>query len=266
MEKFAGGSIAVLCGCMLMNGKRDLSELKQAINRIYEYNDALRIRIKDSDGEASQYVAEYIERDIKVFYFENKKEMDSYAENYAKIPFDFYGNLCEINLVILPEQYGILVKLHHIIGDAWTSSMIGTQFNKILDGETVESVSYIDYIKSENTYLQSKRYKTDEAFFLEQFEKCNEVTYINEKQSDTLDARRKTFIIDSEKTQLITGYAGENEISVFMLFTAALAVYMNRVKMNAEKFYRRTRMTSSSNIRSPSPSVNVHTSVLCLWR
>ena len=249
MEKFAGGAIAVLCGCMLTNGKRNLSELKQAVNIIYQQNDALRIRINDTGSEACQYVSEYEERDVKVLYFQNKAEMDTYAENYAKLPLDLYGSLCEINLVILPDKYGILVKLHHIIGDAWTSSLIGTQFNKILNGETVESESYIDYIKRENTYLQSKRYRLDEAFFMEQFEKCNDVIYISEKQSSRLDARRKTFVIDSEKTQLITSYARENEISVFVIFTAALAVYMNRMKMNAEKFYIGTAVLNRNNAK-----------------
>ena len=32
MEKFAGGAIAVICGSMLINGKKDLSELKRAVN------------------------------------------------------------------------------------------------------------------------------------------------------------------------------------------------------------------------------------------
>ena len=249
MEKFAGGAIAVLCGCMLTNGKRNLSELKQAIKKIYQHNDALRIRINDTGSEVCQYVTEYKEQDVKVLYFENKVQMDAYAENYAKIPLDFCGNLCEINLVVLPDKYGILVKLHHIIGDAWTSSLIGTQFNKILNGDTVESESYIDYIKRENTYLQSKRYKLDEAFFIDQFEKCNDVIYISEKQSSRLTARRKTFVIDSQKTQLITSYARENAVSVFMIFTAALAVYMNRTKMNVEKFYIGTAVLNRNNAR-----------------
>ena len=50
MEKFAGGAIAVICGSMLIRGKKDLSEIKQAVNEIYRINDALRIRIKEEHG------------------------------------------------------------------------------------------------------------------------------------------------------------------------------------------------------------------------
>ena len=104
MEKFAGGAIAVICGSMLIRGKKDLSEIKQAVNEIYRINDALRIRIKEEHGKTSQDIKKYEEREINVLHFENKTELDTYGEIYAKKPFDFYGNLCEIHIVILPEQ------------------------------------------------------------------------------------------------------------------------------------------------------------------
>ena len=53
------GAIAVICGSMLINDKKDLSELKRAVNEIYRLNDALRIRISETDGEVSQTVTEY---------------------------------------------------------------------------------------------------------------------------------------------------------------------------------------------------------------
>lgn len=178
MEKFAGGAIAVICGSMLVHGKKDLSKIKKAVNELYRLNAALRIRIVETDGEVSQTVCEYAEQDFNVLCFDNKAGLDTYADDYAKKPLDFYGNLCEINIVTLPAQYGLLIKLHHIIGDAWTLSLLGTQFIKLMNGEEVEAFSYADYVESENTYIQSKRYEKDKAFFLEQFKRCDEVTYL----------------------------------------------------------------------------------------
>ncbi len=249
MEKFAGGAIAVICGSMLVRGKKDLSEIKRSVNELYRLNDALRIRIVETDGEVSQIVCDYAEQDFSLLCFNNKAELDAYAEDYVKKPLDFYGNLCEINIVTLPEQYGLLIKLHHIIGDAWTLSLLGTQFNKLMNGEEVEAYSYADYVESENTYIQSKRYEKDKAFFVEQFKKCDEVTYLNEKQSDSLSACRKTFVIDKEQTSIINTYAQQKGTSAFMLFTAALSTYMNRVKMNAEKFYIGTAVLNRSGVK-----------------
>lgn len=249
MEKFAGSAISVICGSMLVNSTKDLYEIKKAVNEIYRLNDALRIRISETDDEISQTVCDYTEQEIPVLCFKNKAELDSYAEKYAKIPLDFYGNLCEISVVTLPEQYGLLIKLHHIIGDAWTLSLLGTQFNKLINGEVVEAFSYADYVESENAYIQSKRYEKDKAFFTEQFKKCDEVTYINEKQCDSFNANRKTFVIDKVKANTIKVYAAENNTSAFMLFTAALATYINRTKMNTEKFYIGTAILNRKGVK-----------------
>ena len=249
MEKFAGGSIAVICGSMLINGKKDLSQLKKAVNEIYRLNDALRIQITKNDGKVMQTIREYTEQDIKELCFKNKAELDLYAENYARQPLNFYGNLCEINIISFPDQYGLLVKMHHIIGDAWTIALIGTQFNALMNGESIESYSYTDYIESEKTYINSNRYERDKQFFLEQFKKCDEVTYLNEKQNKTFNAQRKTFVIDSKQTQQINEYAHANGVSAFMLFTAVLSTYINRIKMNAEKFYIGTAVLNRSGAK-----------------
>ena len=118
MEKYAGGAISVICGGMLIRGEKETAEMQAAVNELYRINDALRIRVSETDGTASQKITEYAEQNIPVLRFESKAELDSYAEKYAKTPLDFYGNLCEVSIVVLPKQYGLLVKLHHIIGDA----------------------------------------------------------------------------------------------------------------------------------------------------
>ena len=249
MEKFSGGAISVICGSMLARGEKDISEIKRAVNEIYRLNDALRIRISESDGEVSQNVCEYAEQDIPVLCFENKAELDRHAESYAKVAVDLYGKLCEINIVILPEQYGLLVKMHHIVGDAWTLALMGTQFNALLNGEDVQAYSYTEYVESEKVYIEGKRYAKDREFFLEQFKKCDEVTYLNEKQTSSLSANRKTFVINAEHTKALNTYAEAKNTSAFMLFTAALSAYMNRIKMNAEKFYIGTAVLNRSGAK-----------------
>ena len=247
MEKFAGGTIGVICGSMLINGKKNISEIRQAVNEMYRINDALRIRVNETECNVSQDIKKYEEREINVLHFDNKTELDVYAGNYAKRPLNFYGNLCEINIVILPEQYGLLVKLHHIIGDAWTMSLLGNQFNQLMSGKETGAYSYVDYVENENVYLQSKRYEKDKSFFLEQFSKCDEATYLNEKQSDSLTALRRTFLIGKEQAHVINAYAQSKGTSAFVLFTAALSVYINRIKMNADKFYIGTAVLNRSN-------------------
>lgn len=250
MEKYAGGSIATICGSIIIRGKKDIGELIDAVNELYRLNDALRIRIIEIDERPFQKILEYSEQKIGVLRFENKAELDLYAAGYAKEPMDFYDSLCHIQIIVLDNAFGILVKLHHIISDAWTLALIGTQISAILKNKnSFSSYSYLDYISSEEKYLECKRYLKDKDFYIEQFEKCDEVVYLSEKQSISYVADRKTFIIDSVKTTKITEYAKENNTSLFMLFMTILGVYINRVKMNQEKFYVGTAILNRSGVQ-----------------
>lgn len=120
------------------------------------------------------------------------------------------GSLCDVKVVFVEDKYGLLVKMHHIIGDAWSLALIGTQFNQILNGEVPEAYPYSDYLEQEEKYLQSKRYTKDKDFFLEQFKKCDEATYLSEKTIQTNRSERKTFVVDEDRTKRILSYCENN--------------------------------------------------------
>lgn len=249
MEMFSGGSISIICGSMLISGEADIIRIENAVKNLYRLNRALRIRIKTDGGEVSQSVWDYIPQNIPVLHFDNEASLNDYAEEYTKNPLSISGSLCEFHILVLPGQYGLLLKLHHFIGDAWTLSLLGTQFNRLMKGQAVEAYSYEDYVENENAYILSKRYQKDKTFFLEQFKKCDEVTYLSEKQANVLDARRCTFVIDGSLASRINEYACQKGTSAFMLFTAALSIYINRIKMNAEKFYIGTAVLNRSGVK-----------------
>ncbi len=249
MERFAGRSINVICGSMVLSGERTEEELVNAAKKMLRSNDALRIRIIEHNGEIMQCVQDHVDKDIEVLHFESKVELDSYAQNFAKQSLDFYGNLCELKVFVYPGHYGIMAKIHHIISDAWTLAMVGSQFNAFLNGVDPDPCSYCEYIETEKEYLQSQRFENDRTFFLEQFKKCDEVTYISEKHADGFTANRKTIVIGPEFAQQIRDYATKNKTSAYTLFMTVLAVYINRIKMNTEKFYIGTAVLNRSGVR-----------------
>lgn len=249
MEKYTGGAIAVICGSILLHGEKPVDELQRAANALYRMNDALRLRMREDDGEVAQTAAEFAPQTFAVLSFQSRAALAAYAADYAKIPLDFHGSLCEMQIVQLPGQCGLLVKLHHIVGDAWTMTLLGTQFGRLLRGETVEAYSYADYAASEGAYLQSKRYEKDKAYFVEAFQRCDTPIYLCDKQGEGVQARRKDFVLDVWQTAAIKAYAQAKETSAFMLFMAAFSAYMSRMKMNAEKFYIGTAVLNRSGAK-----------------
>ncbi len=249
MEKFHGGAISVVAGSMLINGKSSLESIKSAVNQLFKSNDVLRTRIIEKGNNATQEVVDFKEQDFEILKFQTEDEFKNYAKEKAREPINLIGSLCDIKIIVLPEKYGLFARLHHIISDAWTLSLMGTQFNKIMCGEPFEAFSYNEYIEAEESYTNSKRYKKDKEFFIEQFKKCDEATFLNEKQTSTLKAERKTFVISKDKVEIIRTFAKNNNTSEFLLFLNALSSYINRTKLNKEKFYIGTAVLNRSNFK-----------------
>ncbi len=66
MEKFHGGSISVICGSIVTKAKFSADVLTAAVNELYRINDALRIRITETDAGPMQEIEDYTRREVKV--------------------------------------------------------------------------------------------------------------------------------------------------------------------------------------------------------
>jgi len=181
MEKFVGGAVANICGSILFEGEIGENRMKAAVNQLYSLNDVFRFSLVEGEDGVRQQLKDYAEQEISVLRFETKLQFESYAAEYAKVPLDTCHSLCESMVVFVENKYGILLKLHHLAGDAWTLSLIGSQLCAILRGEIPEAYSYLDYISGEKEFLASKRYETGRLYFREQFARHKDVIYLSDK-------------------------------------------------------------------------------------
>ena len=65
MELFGGGTISNVCGYLLVDGQKNIDWLKEQVNKLFELNDALRIRLNKNDENTHQYVEPYQKQEIK---------------------------------------------------------------------------------------------------------------------------------------------------------------------------------------------------------
>lgn len=138
---------------------------------------------------------------------------------------------CEIKLVQLPDASGALVKVHHIVSDAWSMALMANQFLQILNGETPVAYSYEEHLASDEAYRQSKAYKRDVAFFEKQHE--NVPLSILPK---SWAAKRKTAIIDESLTSAMTDYSQAHNITPYTLLLTAMGIYMRCREGNEKAF------------------------------
>ena len=95
----------------------------------------------------------------------------------------------------------------------------------------------------------SNRYEKDKNYYLEQFQKCENITYLSDVQTNSFVSKRKTFTIDTKKSRLIYSYVEQTHISPFVLFITVLSTYISRIKMNTEKFFIGTVVLNRAGIR-----------------
>jgi len=240
IEKVNSGSpLHNLGGCLKINGCIDVDILKESINSVISRNEGLRIRVTEKDGQPVQYVHKFESEDIDYLDFANCEtpiaKHKEWSENLFENNFEFEGSQLYYFAVykISEKEYGILLKIHHIISDGWSISLIEKQicetYVRLSKGEDAfngEYYSYIDFIEEENDYLNSERLVKNREFWKEKFYNTpGEFLY---RISDSLKGARLSFDIESSLSAKIMKYIDDEKCSLNTLFITILLIYMNK--------------------------------------
>lgn len=237
--------INTIVGTVEIDRDFDAKICNNAINYVIKNNDAMRINILNENEDIVQFVSEYKYKNFEVVDLSlfSKEKIEEYINDCILLPlFSDKKELYEFKIFNYGNGRGaIFMKVHHIISDAWSCGKIGTQLinyiEKTLNNETLEDElkpSYIDFINSEIEYENSEKYKKDEDFWNEYLDGIKEPVSLKENKnlSDTLntDSKRYTIKLDKLINEKINNYCKENRISPYVLFLAALSVYLYRIK------------------------------------
>ena len=235
-------SIGNIAGTLRIKENVNLTILEKAINIFIEKNDSMRIHIVEADGEPRQYLSEYRYYKLDFFDFSGKdiNELYKWDSEMTRTSFDlidsdlFYFALIKIS----DNDSGFYLKCHHLISDAWSTSLLGNQImsyysdiKKGIEVTAANNPSYLDYIEIENDYKNSNRMLRDKEYWYDIFKSFPGETALKEVIPDKVStkARRKTMLTPKKLTAKINQYCAENNVSVFSLFIAALAMYINRI-------------------------------------
>ncbi len=233
---FSDSGVCNVGGCLFFKRQIDLTKLELAINKLIMFSDGLRINIKTESLKVYQFAADYQYESIEVL---NLKENEYKAVLEARMaePFDINNKLYDFAIVNVEGETGVFVKLHHLVSDAWSLSVIAAKineyYNAICEGNEIcnDSSSYFDFVEKENAYKTSKKFLRDEQFWQEKLEAKPAPVSMSNKKSDNLSAKakRSTFAITGETYRLINDYCAENAVSIAVLFEAVTAVYASRI-------------------------------------
>lgn len=239
MEKTLGNSkINNIFGIIRIKEEFDVNKTIKVINKIIEINDGLRINIYEKDFSVYQKVNLYTKQAIEIEnlkkYDENK--INEIVENFKIESINMFDDiLYRFKIINVDNKFGmILVKLHHIISDAWSFSKIAEEFIKMYEDreEEIKDIgSYLDYAITEKDYLQSDKFEQDKEFYKEYLANYNEKVSFKkvEEINESYQAKRYNVYLTDEQNEKISTFCKQNKISPYILFLTVFSTYMYRI-------------------------------------
>ena len=239
---FKGTPIENITGCVIVLEKLNLKALQKAINLFVKNNDSFRLKFTVKDDKPLQYLSSFSEFEIENVMVNTDEDVKNIENEMSNTPFEVLDNLLFLfKTFTFPDGHGgYILTAHHLIYDAWTASLVGTEiinyYEKIINAESLDDISnpsYIDYIVSEQEYLKSEKFKKDKEFWNGIFNSIPEIATIpsinGNSQELSCKSKRKQFIIPEETISLINKFCKENKASIFNFFMAVFSLYISRV-------------------------------------
>lgn len=240
---YKGTPIENITGCVIVLEKLNLKALQKAINLFVKSNDSFRLKFTVKDDKPLQYLSSFSEFEIENVMVNTDEDIKDIENQMSNTPFEVLDNLLfSFKTFTFPDGHGgFVITAHHLISDAWTAGLVVNEimdyYEKIINSQIIDNQnpSYLDYITSEQEYLNSEKFNKDKEFWNEIFKTVPEVATIpsinveNSNSSLSCKAKRKQFVIPKETMNLINEFCKQNKASAFNFFMAVLAIYLSRV-------------------------------------
>ncbi len=230
--------------------KIDAAVLKKAINLIIKNNDGLRLRLLHSEDNACdmQYCAQYEPHEIELWDYSNPRdraEIKERLEREAALPFKLYDSplykfaIIDFGADGTDYSPGVFFKMHHLVSDGWTIALVYNQlfeYCKLItagrEAEIAANPSYFDYLKFEDDYFSSDKFKEDEKFWVGEFEKPLDECSLNydRPRANSIAAKRALFCVPDDIRSLIHKFKDANATTVYKIILSSIFVYIARAR------------------------------------
>ena len=190
-------NICNICGSGLIKEKIDINLLKKAINILVSKNDSFRIQLTYENGNPMQYFVQYEPFEIEVVNVSSDEEFRNLETIMVNEKFTLLNSpLFKFKLALFPNGYAaVVLNIHHIISDSWSLGITINEIVKIYHSliNNTEYISptfsYIDFINSENDYINTNKYLKDKEYwknYQSKFSYAEDISY-----EDTIEVLEK---------------------------------------------------------------------------
>ena len=240
---YKGTSIENITGSVSVLQKVDFDALEKAINLFVKNNDSFRLKFTVKNGIPMQYVDDFTGFNIEKISVQTDNDVKDLERKMCDTIFSTLENfLFDFKLFEFPNgNGGFIINAHHLISDAWTAGLVVNEimgyYEALIKKQEISSEpnpSYVDYINSEEEYLNSEKFKKDKIFWDEIFDIVPEaatIPSVKQENSKKIScaSKRKLFTIPKETIDLINNFCKPRKASAFNFFMGVLSLYLSRV-------------------------------------
>lgn len=233
---YSQSSISNICGMLVFEEHYNPKLLAGAVNAFVKRQEGMRIRFMEKGKEVFQYAVSYEEIEIPNLHFATLNEAKEYFEQEGKKPFPMTESaLYRFFVFDTPKECGVCLCLSHLISDAFTLSLFCRKIIEYLQNPNAESehdtASYLDFVRAETDYLKSNRFQNDSLYWSERFSEKPAISRIKPGcvESTSAEAKRITKQIHEKETTQLKTWCDKNQISLAVLFEAAVFAYLYRI-------------------------------------
>lgn len=261
-EFYKGTPIENITGTVIIPEKVNFSVLEKAINIFVERSDSFRLKFIVNGNNVQQYIAKYEAFTLETVNVSSEEDLKAEEKKVATTPFNITNSFLYLfKLIKFPDDHGgFIINMHHLISDAWSAGLGGSEIIKIYtrllkneDTYDISYPSYIDYINSEQEYLNSDRFNKDKAFWNDMFVTVPEIASIPSQDYFTRNnlagaSNRKQFTIPQDLIATINDFCRNTNVSMFNFFMAVFSIYIGRTS-GLDEFVIGSPILNRSNVK-----------------
>ncbi|MCP3803855.1 amino acid adenylation domain-containing protein [Allokutzneria sp. A3M-2-11 16] len=224
-------------------GALDVDVLAECMAAAARRNDVFRLRFGEVDGVPCQWLADEDQVTVRRVDLSGHRDPAAAVAGWMRDSFAAVYDLAAgpvHDLVLLKESETVThayVQAHHIISDAWGLhlfiSQVRADYARRVSASAVEefvSPSFLDAIAEDERYRRSNEYADAKAFFGEVLAKTNPVLFARKAPVGARSMARHEFTVE----RALISKGKEAGVSPFVLFAAAVALYLGRVHQSEE--------------------------------
>ncbi len=207
------------------------AKINQALNRLVETTQTLRIRITRTKDEPMQYDAGYTPFACRVIPLSGEDELAAVFDEQARFCFDLYDSaLFNAIIYTLPGKIAVLLRVHHLIADSYAMATVYGRFLALCAGETpAELTSFLSQAAAQAAAPPTD-WSSDRAFWQEYLQGV-EPGRLPHPMPDYANYKIcwSSHAVGQDRSSRLRDFAQQAGVTPYCVFFAAYALYLSHV-------------------------------------